>query len=250
MNIDLIKVYVQANLKNQISETYFGWVWWIVEPVLTMLVYYFVFDVMLNRGGAGYVYHLLIGVVVWSWFGDTVIHARTSILQERGVIATTAVDKSVFPIIKVVESLVKQLFVLGALLLFLALTSGFKSTWVYIPVLLIEECLLILSVSVFVAAIVPFLPDLKFVIGILMRAMMFCSGVFFSLAMLPEHIQKYFLLNPMGNIIEQFRQILVYGREPSWESVLGISVVSLLFLFVSIKFVKFNNKVYARLVIQ
>ena len=250
MKADLVVISAKANLLNQITQTYFGWLWWLVEPVMTMLIYYFVFEFLLSRGGPGFVYTLLVGVVVWAWFGNTVSNAATSILREKGTISCINIGKVTFPAISIVEYSLRQGIIFSILLVFLWLTSGVSASWWYLPVIILEQCLLIASISIAVAGLVPFFPDLNFVVTIILRAAMFCSGVFYTVDMLPERVQEYFLINPMANIIDQYRSVLLSGSPPDWSSVLAISLSSLLLLGFGIHFIRINDQKYPRLVIQ
>jgi lipopolysaccharide transport system permease protein len=250
MNLGLVVISAKANLLNQVTQTYFGWLWWLLEPITTMLVYYFVFEFLLSRGGPGFVYMLLVGVVVWSWFGNTVSSAATSILREKGTISCINMQKVTFPAISILEHSLRQGIVFSVLLAFLWVSNGVSSSWWYLPVVILEQCLLIASISIAVAGLVPFFPDLNFIVTIFLRAAMFCSGVFFSIDMLPEEMQEYFLLNPMANIIVQYRTILLSGLPPDWQSVFVISLGSLLLLAASTHFIQMNDQKYPRLVIQ
>jgi lipopolysaccharide transport system permease protein len=250
MNSDLVVISAKANLLNQISQTYFGWLWWLLEPIMTMLVYYFVFEFLLSRGGPGFVYMLLVGVVVWSWFGNTVSNAATSILREKGTISCINIGKVTFPTISILEYSLRQGIIFSILLAFLWATNGVSSSWWFLPIIILEQCLLIASISIAVAGMVPFFPDLNFLVTIMLRAAMFCSGVFYSVDMLPERIQEYFLMNPMANIIEQYRTVLLSGLPPDWTSVLAISLASLVLLGAGIYFIRMNDQKYPRLVIQ
>lgn len=250
MNYALVLYTARTNLLNQITQTYLGWIWWILEPVLTMSVYYFVFQYLLNRGGPGYVYVLLVGIAVWTWFGNTVSHASTSILREKAIISRIDINKVVFPAISIVEHAFRNALVFSVLLVFLGFTVGTQISWLYLPVLIIEQCLLVSAVSVMLAALVPFFPDLNFLITIGLRAAMFCSGIFFTVEMLPEDIRSWFLLNPMANLIEQYRQVLIHGGQLDWSTVAVICGFSMLILTGSILFLRKHNRIYARLVIQ
>jgi lipopolysaccharide transport system permease protein len=250
MNLDLVLVSAKANLWNQTSQTYFGWLWWVVEPIMTMLVYYFVFEFLLNRGGPGFVYLLLIGVVAWSWFGNTVSNASTSILRAKGTISCININKAVFPAIAIVEHSFRSAIVFSILMVFLLLMKGVSVSWWYLSVIILEQSLLIAAFSMTVAGLVPFFPDLNFIVTIVLRAAMFGSGVFYTVDMLPENIQGYFMLNPMANIIDQYRSVLLYDTAPDWNAITIISGLSVVLLVLAMKVIKSNDQLYPRLVIQ
>ncbi len=250
MNVGLIFISAKANLASQISQTYFGWLWWVVEPIMTMLVYYFVFEFLLNRGGPNFIYMLLTGVVVWAWFGNTVSNAATSILREKGTISCINLPKEIFPFISILECTFRQLIVFVVFFVFMLATKGVSLSWLYLPLVLLEQFLFVSALSIMIAGLVPFFPDINFVVTVFLRAAMFCSGVFYTVDMMPEDIQGHFMFNPMANIIEQYRAILMNNQGPDIVSVFVIMAVSLLILLSSIVFIRTNNQKYPRLVIQ
>lgn len=250
MNLNLVFFSAKANLLNQVSQSYFGWLWWVVEPVMMMLVYYLVFGFLLNRGGPSFVYTLLTGVVVWSWFGNTISAAANSILREKGILSCIKIQKQTFPFISIVEFAFRHIIVFTLFIIFLILSNKVSMTWYYLPLIVFEQLLFIAAISLAIAGLIPFIPDLTFVVTIVLRAGMFCSGVFYSVDMLPEEVRGYFMLNPMANIIEQYRSVLLNDTAPHLLSVVIISISSLVLIILSMFFIRLYDQKYPRLVIQ
>jgi len=127
---------------------------------------------------------------------------------------------------------VKFLFIFTLLLVFLW-WQGYQVNQYYwaLPVLFAVQLLLITACSLILAAIVPFLPDLRFVVENLLTGVFFMSGVFLDVSKLPHvldfHKQLYYL-NPMVNLVESFRNVLMYNHSPDWRALAIISVFSLL----------------------
>jgi lipopolysaccharide transport system permease protein len=80
---------------------------------------------------------------------------------------------------------------------------------------------LILTFSYLVAAIIPFFPDLRFLVQAMLQLVFFVSGVLFDGATIPEQYRQYFYLNPMANVIDSYRDILMHDRWPDWQA-LGV----------------------------
>ena len=81
-----------------------------------------------------------------------------------------------------------------------------------------------------VAAVVPFLPDLRFVVKTGLMLMMFGSGIFYHYELiLPEH-RGFFFLNPMANLIRNYREVLLHQNWPDWQALGVIALLSILFL--------------------
>lgn len=119
-----------------------------------------------------------------------------------------------------------------------------------LPIMLVQ-LVFITGCALFVAAVVPFFPDFKYLVTTGLTLIMFGSGIFYSYeeVLLDEH-RGIFLLNPMANIINNFRLVLLDNTVPDYYDLLGILVS---FSFVSgllICFFLRKSGVYARLVVE
>ncbi|MDH3871113.1 MAG: ABC transporter permease [Gammaproteobacteria bacterium] len=243
-----IRENVKANLKADISRNYLGLAWWLLEPVLLVLVFYLVFGLLFQRGGEYFVQILVVGIVSWVWFASTVTRSTTSIYSARFLLAQVYLPKYVLPVTVILEGLIRQIFVIAVLIVFLVLTSGMHGTWVWLPVIMMVQLLLVSAVSLWVAAIVPIIPDLKFAITAGLQALMFCSGVFFRTMDVPEKYQAFLFYNPIANIIAQYRSVLVDGSPPDIVSLVNITLISVFFSVMAIVYIKKFDLEYPRLV--
>ena len=232
--LDLILYKAWAGLRAEAARNYLSFLWWVIEPLLFMAVFYVVFGVLLDRGTEGFVPFLLVGIVSWQWFSNSIKHAMTSIHGGGRLMTQVHLPKAFFPAVVVVMDAAKSLVVLALLLVFLML-SGYAPgvSYLALPLVLAVQLLLISACALVAAMVIPLLPDLRFAVDALLQLMFFVSGVFFSGEMLrPEH-QPYFYANPVANLIEAYRDILLHGTWPDF-SVLGwIGLFSLLSLGVA-----------------
>lgn len=242
---------VRARLKHELRLYYLHFVWWFVEPVLDMVIYYLVFAILLKQGTDKYIPFLLTGIIFWSWFNRSVQNSASSILQAKELIAQTDIPKSFFPIATVLQDVVKQSFVLVVLLLFLIL-YGLPVTWSWtaLPILIAVQFLLIIGVAVLLAAIVPFFPDFKFIIAAGLHLMFFASGIFYDIdrTLLPVH-RTFCYLNPMAGLIRNYRIILLQGLWPDWSYILTVFLSILILLVFSLLLVRRFDHIYPKIVI-
>src|SRR6056297_880614 len=117
--IELVIVKVFMNLKSEASRTYLSFLWWILEPVMTMSVFYVVFGVLLNRRTDDFIAFLLVGLVTWQWFSNTISHGMSAIHHNSRVILSVDIPKEIFPLIEILMDVVKFSLVLVLLLGFL-----------------------------------------------------------------------------------------------------------------------------------
>ncbi len=224
--VDLIWVKVIGNLKAETARDYLGYCWWILEPLLQMIVYYFVFGVMLQRGTDNYVAFLLTGLIPWLWFARTVNRSTMSIVSGKPLMMQVYVPKIIFPLIVIVQDTVKQFFIFLLLLLFLLIYGVSPSQyWFALPLLGVMQLIVISLFSFLVAAVVPFMNDLRFFIATAIQAMFFLSGIFFDPKTIAPVIKPLFFYNPMAALLAAYRDILIYNAWPDWNSLIVISII-------------------------
>ena len=215
-------------LKAEASKNYMGMLWWVLEPLLYLVAFYVVFDVIMQRGGPGFVGFLLCGLVFWRWFDTTIKRCGNSIVGNASLINQIYLPKIVFPLIELVGCTMRFLIILLLFLVFARLYSGqFYVTWLYLPLLMLCELLLIVGLGFLMSVLTPLNPDLRKVIDNCMFMMFYLSGIFFDISRLSPAAQEWLYLNPMAVIIRQMRLVVLSGEPPEWNLVLRVVVAGL-----------------------
>src|SRR5581483_6993543 len=153
-----------------------------IEPAMNMAVYYLVFAVILKSTQSDYVPFLLIGLTFWQWFKSCVSHGGYAIWQQLPLIRQVKLAPAVFPSVQVLADTLKFICIL-LLLVAILWASGYPPNVAYVglvPVALVE-LVFAAGAAYVVAAVVPFLPDLRFIIEQVLQVLMFLSGVVFAL---------------------------------------------------------------------
>lgn len=243
----LYKSYAELRAEN--ARLRIGALWWILEPVLHMLVFYVVFAVLLERRTEDFVWFLLTGQVVWRWFQQTVMQGGDAIYRNRNLMQQVYVPKSFFPSVSLLSQSCKFLATF-AILVGLLWLFGFAPNAAYamLPVVLAVSFLLIAGVAYLVAALMPFLPDMKILLENGLRALMFLSGIFFSGRDLPEPVQTYFFMNPLAALLQAYRDILLDGRYPEWGHLLPAATLALVAIAVGKAILRRFDQLYPRVV--
>lgn len=254
-NSHLVEVFLFKlifNLRSEARKTYLNYLWWVIEPALYTVIFYFVFEVFLNRGLPQFVAFLLCGKIPFLWFSKSVMNSAGSIVQARGLINQIAIPKWIFPLLIVGQDFIKQLVVFTFLLVFLKFYGiEFSMSWLWIIPVLLVQLLFVASVSLVVAAVVPFIPDFKNLLSAFMMMLMFVSGIFYSYkqVILEEH-QQLFLLNPLASLIVAYRDVLLYQTPPNLISLTQIAAGSILTILMMLFVYKVNNTKFTRAVMQ
>lgn len=237
--LSLIDDIARMALKADAARFYFGYLWWLIEPLLYVAVFYVVFDVLLGSKRADFLAFLMCGKLTFIWFSKSVIQASRSIVASKGLIGKIDLPKSLFPLASVQEGLYRQLAVFALLLTYL-MAQGYAVSpgWLWIlPVLLVQYLLIVLA-SLIGAYLVCLVFDFTLIIGLAMTFLLFTSGIFWDVRALPDpQMAEWVLtLNPLAFLIDAYRQVLMHGNVPDLVhlAVLGlvIAVLALLTLLV------------------
>ncbi len=247
-HLEVIAFKTYADLRAERERTYLGLLWWIFEPLMYMLVFWLVFDRLLQRGGEGYVPFVLVGLVTWQWIKSCISHGGGAVREARPLIQQVVLPPAVFPIVVVLTDTVKFAAVLVLLLALLPVAGvAWTPALVALPAVLLVELLFICAATVWLAALVPFVPDLRLVAETLLTALMFVSGIFFRASQLPSEVQAVFFLNPAAFLIEQTRVVLLQGAWPDWQGLGILAVLSTVLLLLGIAALQRLRRHYPKL---
>lgn len=248
--IQVFLVKLKFNLKSEASKTYLGYVWWILEPALYVAVLYLVFGTFRAKGSPEFVLFLICGKIPYLWFQKSVSNSTMSIKGGRGLINQVRISKAFFPLLVVAQDSVKQIFVF--ILMFAALVAfGLEAqvTWLLVPVIALVQLLLIVACAFLVASITPFIPDFRFIVSTAMVLLMFMSGIFYDYrTVILEKHQALFLANPVANLLENYRRVLLRGESPDWLSLGVIAGSSVVVIWIMLNLYRKLDTRYARLV--
>jgi lipopolysaccharide transport system permease protein len=160
---------------------------------------------------------LFAGLIVHGLFAECVNRSPALILQNTNFVKKIVFPLEVLPIIALCSALFHAFVSLLVLFLALVLVRGqIPPTALTFPAVLIPLVLLTLGVSWALAALGVFLRDVAQVVGLITTVLLFLSPVFFPIAAVPEPFRALIYLNPLTLLVEQTREVLIWGRQPNW----------------------------------
>jgi lipopolysaccharide transport system permease protein len=204
-------------LRADASKFFLGYVWWILEPLLYVLVFYLVFNVVLESKRGDFLIFLMTGKLPFIWFSKSVNQAAISLLGGAGLISKINIPKSLFPMATIQEGMYKQATVF--VLLFIAMiAAGFVVTpaWLYLIPLILVNYMVIVACGLIAASLVCVVRDFSMVINLAIIFLMFTSGIFWDVRALedPRMTELVLTFNPLAFILDGYRQILMNGVAP------------------------------------
>ena len=207
----LVDTKAKMSLKAEASKLYLSFLWWILEPMLFVLDFYFVFSVLLGSRQPDFLLFLMCAKIPYMWFSKAVTSASSSIVANRGIISQIDIPKAIFPYASIQVTLYKEIPVF--LLLFaMCIYYGYMPTldWLWLMPLFIAMYLMIVTFGLLTAILVCYADDVRMLINMAMLFLMFTSGIFFDISTVREPIQSYLLIfNPLAFLCDGFRKILM-----------------------------------------
>lgn len=236
-----------AQAKHEFAGTFGGILWWFGEPVIYTLIYYFVFAVVFNAHVENFIAFLMLGLVTWRWFSRAITSAATSVARGSPLMRQVDIPKVIFPLESVIVESYKFLVALAVTMAGLMLAGSLAYQTLYtLPLVFIVSFMLLLGTGLVTSAIVPFFPDLKNIIPLFFRGLIFLSGVFYQIEQVPEAYRSYFYLNPLAHLIEAFRDVMLFGQMPDFRALLVIGLLSALICTAGLYIHWRYNRVFAR----
>jgi lipopolysaccharide transport system permease protein/teichoic acid transport system permease protein len=235
----LIAYLVRADLKKSGADTLLGNVWWVVDPLLQMLIYYVLVSIILQRGGPDYPLFILSAILPWKWFETTVRQGVGSVVGAERVIKQIYFPKLVLPLATASSAIVSFAFGLIPLTAMLVLIyPSHISHWiVMIPVIALVQTLFSLAVAIFVSAANVFYRDIGNLARHVLRFWFYLSPGLYGLDEVAKLSGKnavaeaWFMLNPFSHLLASYRSVIYYGQAPDWAGLLGVALVALAVLF-------------------
>ena len=216
-NYRVIAGLAKNDFATRFAGSYFGIFWAFVQPMVTVLMYVFIFQVAFQadpvNGDYPYVLWLIAGIVPWFFFSEAVVNATNCFFEYSYLVKKVVFPISILPIIKILSALFVHLFfVVFSLGIFAVLGKmpGIK----FVQIIYYLGCVIFLvtALSFFSSSTVPFFKDLGPIINIVMQIGMWLTPILWNIKMIDERGFSFvFKLNPMFYIVQGYRESFMNG---------------------------------------
>ena len=238
----LILYLVRADLKKRGADTVLGNLWWVIDPLLTMLVYVVLISIVLNVDIDAYPLFIFAAILPWKWFSSSIADAVTCITTRERVIKQVAFPKIVLPMsvsVGGVASFVFGLVPLVAMLVFLY--PNHLSAWILLlPVIAAVQFVFTVGVAVLASALTVFYRDIGNVATHVLRLWFYLSPALYDAERATKHLQgqpllvTIYNLNPFVALFGSYRNVIDSGGPPAWDLLTLVLAESLVLIVVAV----------------
>ena len=211
----LIRQLVGRDFKTKYKRSILGIFWSFLNPLLMMLVQYFVFSTIFKSDVPNFAAYLIIGTVMFNFFSESCGMALTSILGNASLITKVYMPKYIYPLTRVMSSVVNLTISLIPLLIVCVITGvEFHKSAVLAFFFLICLTVFSLGLGLLLSASMVFFRDTQFLWGVLSMMWMYATPIFYPETILPKEFKFVLQINPLYHFLKNARLCILDGISP------------------------------------
>ena len=244
-NRRLIWKLSKNDFKKRYAGSYLGKFWAFVQPVVTVVMYWIVFDKIMQTKAqlvasgvdVPYVLYLTAGLVPWFFFSEALTGGTSSLMEYNYLVKKVVFNINILPVIKIISAVFTHAF-FALILIVIALLYGYTPSLYMLQVIYYIFCTFMLTLgAIYVtSAVVVFFKDLQQIINICLQLGMWATPILWDMGMLSGNptVQTLLKINPLCYIVMGYRSA-IYGQrffwEDGWYTLYFWAFTALLFLF-------------------
>jgi len=202
------------DLKVKYNNTVLGFIWSLLNPILTMVVLYVIF-INFRHLEQNYALYLLTGIITYRFFTQGTNTTMNTIQSKASIISNYAIPRQIFVLEKALSAFISFFLEFLVLIPLVMIVSGILSWYaILFPLIHIIYLLLIFGIGLILAAVYPYFRDIGEIWGVVTQLGFFACPIIYPISMIPESILPYYMLNPLAQLIIIYRQIIIYGELP------------------------------------
>ncbi|MBA3555786.1 MAG: ABC transporter permease [Gemmatimonadales bacterium] len=226
---ELLDSLIVRNLKVKYQRSLLGFVWTLVNPLLTVTILVVVFSQVVRIPVPHYWAFLLSGYFVWNFTLQT-LNTGTYIFAEHSRLTRSVAFPSEILVFgaagsRLIEFLAETTLILLALVVFHH--QAVPMSFVLIPLLVVIQLLLAVGLALPIATLSVFYYDVYHALPIALTTLFYLSPVFYPASMVPEAARALYFLNPIAGLLTLYHDVVYLGQMPSVPLLLGMSVAAL-----------------------
>ena len=222
----LIWKLAKNDFKKRYAGSYLGIVWAMAQPVVTVVMYWIVFDKVFDTRSqmvasgleVPYVLYLTAGLVPWFYFSEAITQGTMALIEYNYLVKKVVSNISILPIIKVIAATFIHVFFVAVLLL-VSVGYGYYPSIYTLQIIYYSFCMfmLVLGMSYMTCALVVFIRDLQQIINIALQIGMWATPILWNITMLKtDNMKTLFKLNPLVYVVNGYRSA-IYEEVWFWE---------------------------------
>lgn len=235
----ILALLITRDLKVKYSDSALGYLWTILDPLMMGAVYWFVFDVIFDRGkdiaGDPYILYLLVALLPWQWASSVISQSTRAIGGEARLIRSVDVPREIWVLRTVGSRFVEFCFSIPVIVIFvIGFQQEVSAQILWVPVAMVLQGVTLVGIALILAPAAVMVTDIERLVRVFTRVLFYaCPVIYGAFAVfesgLPQGVKEVYAWNPFTTIIGLYRAGLFPGEAPAWDVALrGVTVAVVL----------------------
>jgi lipopolysaccharide transport system permease protein/teichoic acid transport system permease protein len=212
-NRALILQLTVRDFKTRYLGSYLGLLWAFIQPTVTILIFWFVFELGFKSAPVDnfpFILWLITGIIPWFFVADSLSSATNSIVENSFLVKKVVFRVSMLPIVKIISALLIHVFFVCVIFLFFMVYNIAPTIYAFqLFYYIFAMIVLLLGLSWLTSALVIFLKDIGQIVAMLLQFGFWGTPIFWSLKIIPEKYHFYLKLNPVYYLIQGYRDCFI-----------------------------------------
>jgi ABC-type polysaccharide/polyol phosphate export permease len=231
---ELIRTLGERDIRSRYKQSFFGFAWSIVTPLLTVFVFTIFFKRIgrIDTGSVPYPLFSYVGLLPWSFFVASVSGGSGSLLFNSSILNKVYCPREVFPIASIAVQFTDAfLSALVLCLVFAYYGTAPSAMSVWAPLYFLVQLAFTIGLTLAFSTAIVYIRDLRQIIGGILQMGLFLTPVAWGISSIPSKWRvAYCAINPMGAVIDGYRRTILHGKPPAWDLLLAAAITSVIVL--------------------
>ncbi|MEG1008498.1 MAG: ABC transporter permease [Clostridia bacterium] len=236
----MLYTLVKQDINGRYKGSFLGFLWTLLNPLLMLIVYSFVFQFIFKTGIENYSIYLFICLMPWNTFANSIASGTTCVSNNASILKKVYFPREILPLAVVISNTIQYFF--SAVIIFIAIiVSGVGLSWfaLFLPLIVLIQALFTFGIVMILSAANVYIRDVQYIMNPIMMIWMYACPILYSITMVPARFLELYKLNPMVSIMQEYQNILYSKTMPNFTN-LGIVFLVSIIIFI-IGYILFNK---------
>ena len=215
-NLFFVSQFALDDFKTKYAGSVLGFFWAFVQPVITVLIYWFIFQIGFKNGdvdGYPFILWLVSGLLPWFFVSDSITNATSSLVEYSYLVKKVLFNINILPVARVVSVFFVQLFLIGfTAILFIVYGQMPSVYWLQLVYYIVYMLLVCIGISYFTASLFVFFRDVVQIVSIVLQIVFWITPIVWQMSIFDEKVQLALNFNPLFYPVRGYRDALMSGK--------------------------------------
>ncbi len=226
---ELLKTNIKKDVGGKYKNSFLGVLWSFINPLLQIMVYALVFQVIMKSNIENYTVFLCCGLIPWQYFYNVVLRGAAVIIDNGSIIKKVYFPRQILPISIVtsegVNFLISTIIIIGFVIFG---GIGVNINWLWYFLIIGIQYIVSIGIAFIVSSLTVYFRDLLHLLGVFMQLLFYATPIVYGIDAVPEAFRWVLKLNPMSYLIDGYRAIFYNASSPNFKGLLTAFIMGVI----------------------